>query len=379
MSGWKFRDLEDCIERVTYTPKVQRKDFLNEGTFPIISQEQDFINGYWDDASAVFRVGKPVVIFGDHTQVIKYVDFDFVLGADGVKILRPTDELFSRYFYYFLQSVELKSLGYARHYRLLKEVSVPVPPIEEQGRIVAILDEAFSGLDKAKQNAEKNLQHSRELFESHLQSVFTQRGDGWVEKELREVCSEMTTGPFGSNLHKSDYVVDGIPVVNPQNIIKGEIVPLAKTMVSEKTRQRLSRYILREHDIIIARRGEMGRCGIISREQAGWLCGSGSFMIRVSNNIDARYLNVFLSSAVVKQYLQKGSVGTTMDNLNQSILTSMPVPVPTMPEQQRVIMSLKEIRVETQRLESVYRRKLAALDELKKSLLNKAFSGVLIL
>src|SRR3989338_1219081 len=112
---------EDCLEKVKYTKKIQRKDFLEEGRFPIVSQEQEYINGFWNESKDLFKIIKPVVIFGDHTQVLKYVDFDFVLGADGVKILQPTNDLNSRFFYYFLMNVNLHSLGYARHYRLLKE------------------------------------------------------------------------------------------------------------------------------------------------------------------------------------------------------------------------------------------------------------------
>ena len=101
------KPFEDCIEKVRYTAKIQRKDFDITGAYPIVSQEEDFINGYWDRTEDVFKVTTPVVVFGDHTKIIKYIDFDFVLGADGVKILQPKDFLVSKYFYYQLQSIEL--------------------------------------------------------------------------------------------------------------------------------------------------------------------------------------------------------------------------------------------------------------------------------
>ena len=100
--GWTTKRLEDCMEPVDYTHKVQRKDFLLQGQFPIVSQEAEFTNGFWNDEADVFKISKPVVIFGDHTQVIKYVDFDFVLGADGVKILQPRDFLCPKFFFYQL-------------------------------------------------------------------------------------------------------------------------------------------------------------------------------------------------------------------------------------------------------------------------------------
>jgi type I restriction enzyme S subunit len=185
----------------------------------------------------------------------------------------------------------------------------------------------------------------------------------------------MQTGPFGSTLHKSDYVANGIPVINPQNIVDGKIVPLQEMMISQKTKERLSRYILQEKDIVLARRGEMGRCAIVEKEQVGWLCGSGSFVVRIKKEVNANYLVRYLSSAKVKRILQKGSVGTTMDNLNQAILSQVPVPFPPLAEQRAIVGRLEALSAETKRLEGIYQRKVESLDELKKSVLQKAFEG----
>ncbi|WP_052573924.1 restriction endonuclease subunit S [Haloferula sp. BvORR071] len=154
---WRTKPFEDCIEAVKYTRKIPRADFLGEGLYPVVSQEAEFVNGYWNDKNDVFEISSPLIIFGDHTQVIKYVDFDFVLGADGVKILQPREFLHPRFFFYQLQAADFPSLGYARHYRLLKELAIRFPAPSEQQRIVAILDEAFVAIATAKANAEKNL------------------------------------------------------------------------------------------------------------------------------------------------------------------------------------------------------------------------------
>ena len=121
---WLTIKLEKSIEKVKYPAKILKKDFNDDGIYPIISQEKEYINGYWDVEEDLFKTNKPVIIFGDHTKVLKYVDFDFVLGADGVKILQPKDFINPRYFYYFLHSINLIDLGYARHYRLLKEIDI---------------------------------------------------------------------------------------------------------------------------------------------------------------------------------------------------------------------------------------------------------------
>ena len=151
---------------------------------------------------------------------------------------------------------------------MLSDLVLLVPPIPEQQRIVRILDEAFDGIATAKANAEKSLQNARALFESHLQAVFTQRGEGWVEKRLGEVAESISTGPFGTMLHKSDYVPHGIPLVNPMNIVDSRIVPSSQMMVSEETRKRLRVYALKAGDVVIGRR-EFGEMRPRHRQRSG--------------------------------------------------------------------------------------------------------------
>lgn len=171
--GWADKQLEDCIEDVRYPAKVQRKHFLEEGEFPVVSQEAEFINGFWDNAEDVFRVAKPVVVFGDHTRVFKYIDFDFVLGADGVKLLSPKSFMNPKYFFYALRSAPLKSLGYARHYRLLKELQVSYPDTSEQveiARKIEVLEEKTQCLSLI---FERKIAALEELRKSLLHQAFT--------------------------------------------------------------------------------------------------------------------------------------------------------------------------------------------------------------
>ena len=232
-ADWQTKPFEDCIEKVSYTTKIQRKDFLTEGAFPIISQEEAFINGFWDEEIDLFKVVRPLVVFGDHTKVLKYVDFDFVLGADGVKLLPPRDFLSPRFFFYFLQSVDLDSLGYARHYRLLKELDISYPPLTEQQRIVGILDEAFDGIATAKANAEKNLQNARALFESHLQSVFDASGNSWERVTLESLLERgwieghLDGNHGGDYPRKEEFISEGVPYISA-NCLDGESIDMSR-------------------------------------------------------------------------------------------------------------------------------------------------------
>jgi type I restriction enzyme S subunit len=276
-----------------------------------------------------------------------------------------------------LQTAELDSLGYARHYKLLKELEIKYPDRVEQHRIVAILDEAFAGIATAKANAEKNLQNARALFESHLQSVFTDRGEGWISTTLDKATGGVFTGPFGSLLHKSDYVTGGIPLVNPAHITNIGIEPDLQKTISAETAERLTSYIMREGDIVIGRRGEMGRCALVTDVEDGWLCGTGSFFIKPSERCYPGYLVRFLRSDACKQKLEKIAGGAVMPNLSNTDLGNLSIDLPPIERQKAILLEVEVIAKETQRLESLYRQKLTALDELKKSLLHQAFSGAL--
>jgi len=178
-------------------------------------------------------------------------------------------------------------------------------------------------------------------------------------------------------LHKKDYVADGIPLVNPMNIVDSQIIPSSKMMVNGQTRDRLRGYVLKAGDIVIARRGELGRCALVTDREDGWLCGTGSFFVRLSDCMDGKFFVSLFGSQQFKARLEGSAVGTTMSSLNHSILNDLPLPVPPVAVQKRIMAKADELLSETQRLESIYRQKLAALEELKKSLLHQAFSGQL--
>ncbi|MBS0181697.1 MAG: restriction endonuclease subunit S [Nitrospira sp.] len=305
-----------------------------------------------------------------------------------VTIVRPVPgKFYSEFFGYMLVVIEdaIKEAGagcggqteLARSV-LAEKFSVHYPEsLPEQQRIVGILDEAFAGIACAKANAEKNLHNARALFESHLQSVFTQRGKEWVETTLSKATGGIFTGPFGSLLHKSDYVEDGIPLVNPAHITKTGFEPDLWKTVSETTARRLSTYILHAGDIVLGRRGEMGRCALVTEAEDGWLCGTGSFFVRPSSRCDPRYLVRFLRSDSCRRRLEKLAGGAVMPNLSNTDLGELRLYLPPIDRQKAVVEAIDALHAETQRLETIYQQKLAALDELKKSLLHQAFSGKL--
>lgn len=329
--------------------------FLEVGELPIISQEQEFINGYWNDASDLFKVNKPVVIFGDHTQVLKYVDFDFVLGADGVKILQPIKDLYPKFFYYFLTRVEFKTLGYARHYRLLKDIDVPLPPLAEQQRIVAILDEAFADIAVAKASAETNLQNARELFDSVLGSVFANPSDEWEEKKLNAICENLDNKRIP--VTKRDRENGEYPYYGASGIV-----------------DYVSQYIFDEDLLLVSEDGAnlLARTYPIAFSISGksWV-NNHAHVLRFKDKASQRFTEYYLNGINLRPYVS----GMAQPKLNQQMLNSIVVPFPKLSTQQSIVAKLDALSLETKKLETIYRQKLADLDELKKSVLQKAFSG----
>lgn len=166
--GWERLLFEKCIEKVRYTAKIATCNYATTGTFPIISQEEDYISGYWNNAEDVFMISKPVVIFGDHTRVLKYVDFDFVLGADGVKILQPIDTINAKFFLYYLIASKIPSLGYSRHYKLLKELKVLLPPLSLQQDFASKIE----SIEKQKGLIAQSIKETETLFNSRMDYYF---------------------------------------------------------------------------------------------------------------------------------------------------------------------------------------------------------------
>jgi len=161
------------------------------------------------------------------------------------------------------------------------------------------------------------------------------------------------------------------------NIVGSGIVPSNKMMVSEETRKRLSTFVLKLGDVVIGRRGELGRCARVTEREAGWLCGTGSFVVRLGPLMDGEFFVALFSSQQFKVRLEASSVGATMSSLNHGILNDLVLPVPPISEQREIVNDARRLLSETQTLSTLYERKLAALETLKKSLLHQAFSGEL--
>jgi type I restriction enzyme S subunit len=179
------------------------------------------------------------------------------------------------------------------------------------------------------------------------------------------------TGPFGSALHQSDYVDGGVPVVNPMQIVDGRILPTSAMSITESAARRLSDFRLSAGNIVIGRRGEMGRCAFVLPEQHGWLCGTGSMIVRTGSSLDARFIQRVLASPPIIAEIENTSVGSTMINLNQSTLANLLVPFPpTKAEQEAIAGALSDMDALIESLEQLIAKKRHLKQGAMQELLN---------
>jgi type I restriction enzyme S subunit len=155
----------------------------------------------------------------------------------------------------------------------------------------------------------------------------------WSDASLGSVTTLIQTGPFGSQLHADDYVEGGVPLINPSHIDDGHLVADPHCTVTVHTCERLAQYRISEHDIIFARRGEMGRCAVAGRSNVGWLCGTGSLIVRMSPGVFPPFAAAYFGTTRIRESLKLSSVGSTMDNLNETLLSRVRLPLPPLSEQ----------------------------------------------
>ena len=167
---------------------------------------------------------------------------------------------------------------------------------------------------------------------------------GWEWVRFGEYFFELCTGPFGSVIHKEDYVEGGVPLINPSHMIGGRISHDPSVSVSLEMSIQLRAYRLSPGDVVLARRGEVGRYALVTEAQDGWLCGTGSFFVKLHDSCNREFFGLVLEDPDLRRHLQGESVGSTMVNLNQRILVETPMALPPLAEQSRIVTRVTQLR-----------------------------------
>ena len=368
--GWEYRQFESCLVKVPKQVQVKSKDYKKEGKFPIVSQEAELISGYWDDENIVYKPQEPVVIFGDHTKNIKYVDFDFVVGADGTHILRTKNDIYSKFFYYVLKSIKLRQLGYARHYKLLKEKFIPVPPLSEQQSIVDYLDSAFAKIDAMKANAEKALNEAKALFQSSLKEMLEPK-EGWEEKALKDFATDMYRG---SGVKRDQVTEDGISCVR-----YGEIYTKYNYHFNECDSHTLEEYVnspkyFEYGDILFAITGEsvedIGKSIAYTGKEK---CIAGGDMVVMKHNYEPRYISYALSTPSAIKQKGRGKTKLKVVHTNIPSLKEIIIPIAPINEQTIIADTLDSLKSKVDKLQENYDKISQECDALKQAILRQVF------
>lgn len=250
----------------------------------------------------------------------------------------------------------------------VSNIEVLLPPLDEQRRIAATLDQA----DALRAKRREMIADFERLTEALFTDLFGDPIDGG--SSLLGDIADIQIGPFGSLLHREDYVESGVPLVNPMHIVGGMIFADPAFSVTPEKARSLTDYRLRAGDVIMGRRGEMGRCAVVAREHEGYLCGTGSLILRPrSDRSVGGYLQAALSHPRARAMLKRVALGSTLPNLNATIVKRLPISAPNLAEQEHFVAISSQIAAVRGHQSSA----LSAHDALFASLQSRAFRGEL--
>ena len=362
-------------------PWVSPKDMK----FDVVSDSIDHISQEAIDGSATSLIPKDSVLMVVRSGILARIVPIAITGRaltinQDLKALCPNGTVDARFLYHLLDSrmellLSMVSRGATVHRLMtdqIRDIDFVLPPLAEQQRIVGLLDEAFEGLATAKANAETNLQNARALFESHLQSVFTARGPGWVEKPLGEALFKTeTTDPTRSPQSEFDYI--------DVSSVSKETLTIEETQrLQGKDAPSRARKLVRTNDVLFATiRPTLRRIAIVPEELDSQVCSTGYFVLRAKPDVDHRLVFYFLQTEIFMTAMETLQKGASYPAVTDGEVRSQTIPIPPLKEQKKIASKLESLREETQRLARLYEQKHAALEALKKSLLHQAFTGEL--
>jgi type I restriction enzyme S subunit len=393
MKGWKIKSLGEISEvQSGGTPLKSQKEYwfgdipwyssgeLNE-LFTHASKSFITRKGLEKSNAKLFPKGSLLIGMYD-TAALKMSILDrdaaFNQAIAGVK---PNEGIDLKFIFYAINSRKPKILNQRRGVRQrnlsltkIKNIILPFPPLSEQKRIVAILDEAFEGIDAAIANTEKNLANARELFESYLNGIFTRKGEGWensiIEKNIKFIDYRgrtPTKTEHGMRLITAKNVKMGFLQVEPKEYVDPDIYDSWMT-----------RGIPKKGDVLFTTEAPLGNVAQLHTEEKVVFAQRIIIMQPNSKFLDSTFLKFLLMSKVVQNRIQEKGTGATAKGIKSSLLKKINISFPSSTElQKQIAANITELQSETQRLESIYQRKLKALKELKQSILEKAFTGEL--
>lgn len=368
-AAWTVLPFTEVFEDVSAgQPKTLARDFQAQGRYPLVDQGQDPIGGYTDDEVRLANVPLPVIVFGDHTRVVKYLDFPFGVGADGVKLLRPRGDSHVPYFFRFLQAARIPAAGYDRHFKYLKRIHVPVPPIEEQRRIATLLDLADELRGKRRD--------SLALLDSLNDSIFLDMfGDpsAWAGAQRPLIELVDPDRPIGYGILKpGPHVEAGVPYVRVLDMRLGGVDSKSMKRTSVEISHQYRRSLLRPGDLLLSIRGHVGRLAEVPQELDGANITQDTARLAIKA-ANPRFVLQFLRTAWAQRWMESNIKGAAVRGINLGDVKRLPVPIFDRREQDEFVRRVRS----AEGAELAQRRAADRLDELFSALQQRAFAGQL--
>jgi len=381
---WKIIGFEKCIiDKSINVGNVKRRDYKDFGEFPIIDQSQEFISGYWDVESDIYNGDLPIIIFGDHTRIFKYVDFPFVCGADGTKILIPNKEIVDPlFFYYNLLNLNIRNRGYNRHYTLLKQKRIIVPPIEKQKKIAKNLSCVEKSIKKADEliSSIKNLKKSlisylfkygaTPIYEkNNLKLIKTKIGkipEAWTVKKLEEIVdiNSINRNPLKENPNEYFTYID-ISSIEGET---GRIVEIKQILGKDAPSR--ARRLIHTNDVLLSTvRPYLKAFTIVPEELDNQICSTGFAVLKAKNGVNPKYLLFVLFSNIIGNQFKLLMRGSNYPALNVGHVNNTLIPVAPLDEQEKISNILSSV---DKKLFAEQNRKVT-LEKLFKTLLKKYY------
>ena len=350
--------IKDVCNTINAHIKIQKTDYLIEGKFPIIDQSFNPIAGYTDVEKAVIDNGE-YVIFGDHTRIIKFVDFPFAQGADGIKIIKACSYVQPKFLYYSLCNLDIPNKGYSRHWGLVSNLIINIPSVNVQEEIVKILD-SFTNLIDAL-NEELSLRQKQ--FEYYREKLLT-FDDNIQLKEIGELCSKVDNIKWNNNIELNYIDLSSVPCKD-NRIVDCQLV-------NRDNAPSRARQIIKTNDILFGttRPTQMRLC-VVPKEYNNQICSTGYCVLRI-NNMNQKYIYYCLSSLRFMDYCDLCQDGGSYPSISDGKVKAYEIPIPSLAIQQSIvekldafeslISSLKEEIALRQKQYEYYREKLLTFD-----------------
>lgn len=372
-NSWRIMPFNKLlVDETKLASKIKKENYLATGNYPIIDQGKKLIGGFTDETKGLYK-NKPYIIFGDHTRILKYIDFPSFIGADGVKLLKNMnpEEVLTKYLYYFLKTIDIPNTGYNRHFKYLKEVIIPIPSKNVQVKIVEVLDKANELIELRKKQII--------ALSSLTQSVFLEMfGDPILNNSKYRYTnlSNLTVKVTDGTHHSPPMVENGVPYISAKHLGKGNLDFYRDTAyVSEKNHQEIyKRCDPVKGDVLYIKDGATTGIAAINHYDFQFSMLSSLALIKCDlDKLNNYYLVYYLNNTKVKEKILNNMSGGAIKRLTLKKINDIEIMIPPIELQNEFSLIIQFIEEKS----ILFNKSLMELENNYKSLVQSVFNGEL--